>query len=122
MEAIDDIDNWQSCAKKCSEESGCSFWTWVTPDHEDPSLRLACFLKNSDAGRNPLEGVMSGAVSCGDTNATTTDPPSEEPTDSTSDDTTEPTSNDPTEPTSDDTTDSTSDDPTEPTSDGTTES
>ena len=53
----------EGCKKYCRTKA--PFFSWVSPQHADTSIRSRCYCKTSDQGRAPLTGMTSGRVDCG---------------------------------------------------------
>ena len=56
-----------ACRILCQQNSDCNFWTWIKPTYNGvhgPGIRLKCFLKSSEAGKEAMDGVMSGTKLC----------------------------------------------------------
>ena len=67
IKAYLNIPTWADCADLCAKEEGCTHWTWASPRYEDPSIFYKCHLKNSDSGREMIDGLISGGENCDQT-------------------------------------------------------
>ena len=56
----------EDCQKYCRKSHpNAPFFSWVSPQHADTSLRSRCYCKTSDQGRDAVTGITSGRVYCG---------------------------------------------------------
>ena len=53
-----------ACQAWCFHDPKCAFFSWVSDEFPDPSLRRKCYLKHLYAPAKPLKGVISGPDEC----------------------------------------------------------
>ena len=63
-------EEWQhtveGCKKYCrTEYPKALFFSWVSPQYADTSIRSRCYCKTTYQRRTPLTGITSGRVDCG---------------------------------------------------------
>jgi len=64
IDSILDVESWGKCSELCSQNTDCTFWTWVDDGFTRPSIIHKCHLKNGDSGRAKLDNLVSGPVGC----------------------------------------------------------
>ena len=64
---VANVDSAEQCQTLCQAELRCTHFTYVSTDrHGNADQNSKCHLKESDAGRKPQAGAVSGTRECGE--------------------------------------------------------
>ena len=65
IDSVLDVQTWDDCSDLCTQNSACSFWTWVDNKYTlNPAIINKCHLKNGKSSMAPVAGLVSGVSGC----------------------------------------------------------
>ena len=65
IQFFNDIQTWEGCEDRCSNNPDCKSWTWVSTSYNlNTDIIFKCHLKNGFPSPSKVAGLISGYSQC----------------------------------------------------------